>query len=100
MTAVDAGTRPATPAPVSAPDVAEESSAFAPGAFARLTVHHDVSTAVLRSDDFGVTHPTQVVPAPARAALALAGPPRNPASPFPASRTRLPSLTPAGMFTR
>ena len=51
---------------------------FAPGAFARLTVHHDVSTAVLRSDDFGVTHPTQVVPAPARAALALAGPPRNP----------------------
>jgi len=30
------------------------------------------------SDDFGVTHPTQVVPAPARAALALAGPPRNP----------------------
>ena len=33
MTAVDAGTRPATPAPVSAPDVAEESSAFAPGAF-------------------------------------------------------------------
>ena len=30
---------------------------FAIGAFARLTVHHDVSTAVLRSDDFGVTHP-------------------------------------------
>ena len=51
---------------------------FAPGAFARLTVHHDVATAVLRSDDFGVTHPTQVVPAPAKAALALAGPPRNP----------------------
>ncbi|MFC5136908.1 cytochrome P450 [Actinomycetospora rhizophila] len=51
---------------------------FAPGAFARLTVHHDVATAVLRSDDFGVTHPTEVVPAPAKAALALAGPPRNP----------------------
>ncbi|MCJ1712073.1 aminomethyl-transferring glycine dehydrogenase [Clavibacter michiganensis subsp. phaseoli] len=33
MTAVDAGTRPATPAPSAAPDVAEESSAFAPGAF-------------------------------------------------------------------
>ncbi|CCE76097.1 aminomethyl-transferring glycine dehydrogenase [Clavibacter nebraskensis] len=33
MTAVDAGTRPATPAPASAPDIAEESSAFAPGAF-------------------------------------------------------------------
>ncbi|MFT2693926.1 aminomethyl-transferring glycine dehydrogenase [Clavibacter zhangzhiyongii] len=33
MTAVDAGTRPAAPAPVSAPDIAEESSAFAPGAF-------------------------------------------------------------------
>ena len=51
---------------------------FALGAFARLTVHHDVATAVLRSDDFGVTHPTEVVPAPAKAALALAGPPRNP----------------------
>lgn len=51
---------------------------FAAGAFARLTVHHDVATAVLRSDDFGVTHPTAVVPAPAKAALALAGPPRNP----------------------
>ncbi|PPF53773.1 glycine dehydrogenase (aminomethyl-transferring) [Clavibacter michiganensis] len=33
MTAVDAGTRPATPAPASAPDIAEESSTFAPGAF-------------------------------------------------------------------
>ncbi|MDQ0745557.1 glycine dehydrogenase [Clavibacter sp. B3I6] len=33
MTAVDAGTRPAAPAPVSAPDIADESSAFAPGAF-------------------------------------------------------------------
>ena len=51
---------------------------FAPGAFARLTVHHGVATAVLRSDDFGVTHPTEVVPGPARAALALAGPPRHP----------------------
>lgn len=51
---------------------------FAAGAFARLTVHHDVATAVLRSDDFGVTHPTEVVPGPARAALALAGPPRHP----------------------
>jgi cytochrome P450 len=51
---------------------------FAMGAFARLTVHHDIATAVLRSDDFGVTHPTQVVPAPARAALALAGPTRHP----------------------
>src|SRR3954470_9527637 len=28
------------------------------------------------------------------------GPPRRPASPLPASRTRLPSRTPAGMFTR
>ena len=51
---------------------------FATGAFARLTVHHDVVTAALRSDDFGVTHPTEVVPAPARMALALAGPPRHP----------------------
>ena len=51
---------------------------FAPGAFARMTVHHDVATAVLRSDDFGVTNPTTVVPGPAKAALALAGPPRNP----------------------
>jgi cytochrome P450 len=51
---------------------------FAPGAFARMTVHHDVATAILRSDDFGVTNPTEVVPGPARAALALAGPPRNP----------------------
>ncbi|MHC1558181.1 cytochrome P450 [Actinomycetospora sp. C-140] len=51
---------------------------FAPGAFARMTVHHDVATAVLRSDDFGVTNPTSVVPGPAKAALALAGPPRNP----------------------
>ncbi|QIS42575.1 aminomethyl-transferring glycine dehydrogenase [Clavibacter capsici] len=33
MTAVDAGTRPATPAPAAVPDIAEESSAFAPGAF-------------------------------------------------------------------
>ncbi|WP_435092108.1 aminomethyl-transferring glycine dehydrogenase [Clavibacter michiganensis] len=33
MTAVDAGTRPATPAPHAAPDIAEESSTFAPGAF-------------------------------------------------------------------
>ncbi|WP_285651047.1 cytochrome P450 [Actinomycetospora sp. NBRC 106375] len=51
---------------------------FAPGAFARMTVHHDVATAVLRSDGFGVTNPTSVVPGPAKAALALAGPPRNP----------------------
>ncbi len=29
-----------------------------------------------------------------------AAPPRGPASPLPASRTRLPSRTPAGMFTR
>ena len=29
-----------------------------------------------------------------------AGPPRNPASPLPASRIREPSRTPAGMFTR
>jgi cytochrome P450 len=47
---------------------------FAQGAFARITVHHDIATAVLRSDDFGVTHPDEVVPAPARAALAIAGP--------------------------
>ncbi len=29
-----------------------------------------------------------------------AGPPRRPASPLPASRTRLPSFTPAGTFAR
>lgn len=49
---------------------------FARGAFARVTVHHEVCTEVLRSDDFGVVAQVGALPRPVRAALRLAGPPR------------------------
>jgi cytochrome P450 len=48
---------------------------FAAGALSRLTVHHDVCTEVLRSDDFGVLAADVPVPVPLRLALRLAGPP-------------------------
>lgn len=48
---------------------------FARGAFARVTVHHDVCTEVLRSDDFGVVAQVGALPRPVRMALSLAGPP-------------------------
>ncbi|MCA0143853.1 cytochrome P450 [Blastococcus sp. LR1] len=49
---------------------------FAGGAFARVSVHHDVCTEVLRSDDFGVIggDRTQGLPPVLRTALRLAGP--------------------------
>lgn len=49
---------------------------FAMGAFARVTVHHDVCTEVLRSDDFGVVAQVGALPRPVQAALKLAGPAR------------------------
>ncbi|WP_250557282.1 cytochrome P450 [Pseudonocardia lacus] len=51
---------------------------FAPGALSRLSVRHDICTAVLRSDDFGVLAQDVPVPAPLRLALRLAGPPPHP----------------------
>jgi cytochrome P450 len=49
---------------------------FTGGAFARVTVHHDVCTEVLRSDDFGQIggNRTDGMPAVLRTALRLAGP--------------------------
>ncbi|WP_040337865.1 cytochrome P450 [Candidatus Blastococcus massiliensis] len=49
---------------------------FAGGAFARVSVHHDVCTEVLRSDDFGVIggDRTKGLPPLLRKALRLAGP--------------------------
>ena len=49
---------------------------FAGGAFARVSVHHDVCTEVLRSDDFGVIGGDRAdgLPAVLRTALRLAGP--------------------------
>ncbi|WP_433800810.1 cytochrome P450 [Actinomycetospora sp. CA-084318] len=51
---------------------------FAHGAFSRVTVHHDVCTEVLRSEDFGVANRDGSMPAPVRLALRLAGPPPHP----------------------
>ncbi|MFC5065940.1 cytochrome P450 [Actinomycetospora atypica] len=51
---------------------------FAPGAFSRVSVHHDVCTEVLRSEDFGVADRDASMPTPVRLALRLAGPPPNP----------------------
>ncbi|MDL5154923.1 cytochrome P450 [Actinomycetospora termitidis] len=51
---------------------------FAHGAFSRVTVHHDVCTEVLRSDDLGVANRDSAMPAPVRLALRLAGPPPHP----------------------
>jgi cytochrome P450 len=52
---------------------------FAGGAFARVSVHHDVCTDVLRSDAFGQLggSRTDGMPAVLRAALRLAGPRRS-----------------------
>lgn len=49
---------------------------FASGAFARISVHHDVCTDVLRSEDFGTLggSRTEGLPAPVQLALRLAGP--------------------------
>ncbi len=51
---------------------------FAPGAFSRVSVHHDVCTEVLRSEDFGVAGRDAAMPAAVRLALRLAGPPPHP----------------------
>ncbi len=51
---------------------------FTQGAFSRVTVHHDVCTEVLRSEDFGVANRDGSMPAPVRLALRLAGPPPLP----------------------
>src|ERR1700760_816756 len=42
---------------------------FAQGPLGRVTAHHGVTTAVLRSDDFGVADRDRVLPAPVRAGL-------------------------------
>ena len=49
---------------------------FAQAPLGRITAHHDVATAVLRSDDFGVADRDQVLPAPVRAGMKLIGPRR------------------------
>ncbi|WP_433801544.1 cytochrome P450 [Actinomycetospora sp. CA-084318] len=49
---------------------------FAQGPMGRLTAHHDITTAVLRSDDFGVADRDEVFPAPVRAGMRLIGPRR------------------------
>jgi cytochrome P450 len=51
---------------------------FARGAFSRVTVHHDVCTEILRSEDFGVANRDSAMPRPVRLALRLAGPPSYP----------------------
>jgi hypothetical protein len=43
------------------------------GGLAWATVHHEVATEVLRSDDFGVARPDLILPAPARAVLKVVG---------------------------
>jgi cytochrome P450 len=55
-----------------------ESRPFARGAFSRVSVHHDVCTEVLRSEDFGVADRDAAMPAAVRLALRLAGPPPYP----------------------
>ncbi|MCD2188837.1 cytochrome P450 [Actinomycetospora soli] len=49
---------------------------FAQGPMGRVTAHHDITTAVLRSDDFGVADRDQVFPAPVRLGMRLIGPRR------------------------
>ena len=51
---------------------------FARGAFSRVSVHHDVCTEVLRSEDFGVADRDEAMPGAVRLALRLAGPPPHP----------------------
>lgn len=48
---------------------------FVPGAFSRVTVHHDVCNEVLRSDDFGVAGRDDAMPLPVRVALRVTGGP-------------------------
>lgn len=55
-----------------------EQRPFARGAFSRVSVHHDVCTEVLRSDDFGVADRDAAMPPAVRLALRLAGPPPYP----------------------
>jgi cytochrome P450 len=55
-----------------------EQRPFARGAFSRVSVHHDVCTEVLRSEDFGVADRDEAMPAVVRLALRLAGPPPHP----------------------
>ncbi|WP_018333130.1 cytochrome P450 [Actinomycetospora chiangmaiensis] len=49
---------------------------FAQGPMGRLTAHHDITTRILRSDDFGVADRDQVFPAPVRLGMRLIGPRR------------------------
>jgi hypothetical protein len=49
---------------------------FAQAPLGRITAHHEVATAVLRSDDFGAADRDQVLPAPVRAGMRLIGPRR------------------------
>ncbi|MDL5157741.1 cytochrome P450 [Actinomycetospora termitidis] len=49
---------------------------FAEGPMGRVTAHHDLCTAVLRSDDFGVAERESVFPAPVRVGMRLIGPRR------------------------
>jgi hypothetical protein len=49
---------------------------FAQAPLGKATAHHDVATAILRSDDFGVADRDQVLPAPVRAGMRLIGPRR------------------------
>ncbi|GLZ54124.1 cytochrome P450 [Actinomycetospora sp. NBRC 106378] len=49
---------------------------FASGPMGRVTAHHDITTQVLRSDDFGVADRDQVFPAPVRLGMRLIGPRR------------------------
>jgi cytochrome P450 len=49
---------------------------FAQGPMGRVTAHHDLTTAILRSDDFGVADRDQVFPAPVRLGMRIIGPRR------------------------
>jgi cytochrome P450 len=53
-----------------------EQRPFAQGPLGRVTAHHDLCTAVLRSDHFGVADRDEVLPAPVRAAFRVIGPRR------------------------
>ncbi len=53
-----------------------EQRPFAQAPLGKITAHHGVTTAVLRSDDFGVADRDEVLPAPVRAGLRLIGPRR------------------------
>jgi cytochrome P450 len=51
-----------------------ETYPLAKGGLSLASVHHDVCTEVLRSDDFGIARPDLTLPPPARAVLKVAGP--------------------------